>query len=91
MNIIIKEENDEFRVIFPYQKDAVQEIRNIKGAKWDRINKFWIVPLCEHAAVDRFRGKFFSIKTDADFDHTPRKKDGTINHTAPNAGDYYDC
>ena len=91
MEITIKDHDEKhFRVNFPYDAEAIRDIKMINGRKWDNINKFWIVPKTEYVALDRFREKYFSITSDKDFDTTPRKKDGTFDHNAPNAGDYYD-
>jgi len=37
--------DDHLFLIFPYEKDDVEAIKKIKGAKWDKLGKIWRIPV----------------------------------------------
>lgn len=58
--------NDDHLVLdFPYEPGQVAEIKQISGAKWDKLAKVWRVPMtCLNEARDFAQKHDFSIETD---------------------------
>lgn len=46
--------DDYLFLIFPYDKDDVEAIKRIKGAKWDKLGKIWRVPVTSIVEARQF-------------------------------------
>ena len=46
--------DDHLAVIFDYDADAVAQIKQIAGAKWDRLARVWRVPIASLQQVQEF-------------------------------------
>ena len=49
--------DDHLVLLFPYDKDQVDEVKRIKGAKWDKIGRVWRVPMASLNEARDFAAK----------------------------------
>jgi SNF2 family DNA or RNA helicase len=55
--------DDQIILDFPYDKDQVDEVKKIAGAKWDKVSKVWRVPVTSMSEA-----RAFAIKHDIEVD-----------------------
>lgn len=73
--------NDYLVFDFPYDEPMVAEIKSIDGAKWDKIQKLWKVPLTSIAAARQFA-------VENDFEITDELLRFTVNRKTPSRSVY---
>ena len=58
--------NDDHLILdFPYDASQVNELKQVPGAKWDKLAKVWRVPMASIKTVREFAQKYeFDIETD---------------------------
>src|SRR5690606_14542443 len=61
LQMLVTVDNGELRLTFGYDKLAIEKIKLIDGARWDKERKMWFVPLGNaHLVVKRFPDASYS-------------------------------
>jgi SNF2 family DNA or RNA helicase len=73
----VKLVDDQIILDFPYDKDQVDEIKRISGAKWDKVSKVWRVPVTSMSEARAFAIKHdIPVDTEIMLITTPERKSG---------------
>lgn len=71
----VKLVDDQIILDFPYDKDQVDEIKTISGAKWDKVSKVWRVPVTSMSEARAFAIKHdIPVDTEIMLITTPERK-----------------
>ena len=56
--MLITQVNTDFHIAFRYCRHLVEAVKNLPGRRYDPVNKFWVVPTRERAAVEAFARRY---------------------------------
>jgi len=80
---------DHLALLFPYVPDQIKELKEIPGAKWDKLSRTWRVPLRQLADVKRFAEKHeFWVDPDVLAIRMPEEPFGTAQFYHENTSFY---
>lgn len=73
-------DKNEIVLDFPYDQQQVSELKQIKGARWDKVSKLWRVPVTSLAEAREFAIKHdFDVTIDVLTFSAPRPRTGTAS------------
>lgn len=56
--MLITQVNTDFHIAFRYCRHLVEAVKNLPSRRYDPVNKFWVVPTRERAAVEAFARRY---------------------------------